>query len=157
MPSNQREQSTYILLHTRKLNDAFIDHALGNETIDGHLASLTQTVCTVHGLGIIGRVPVMVVEYHSVRSGKVDTETTSTSTEQEYEYVWSGNEIKPAEHTTHKTRTLFANPSPYPFGLRVSRIHPDVDTCIVDISDILPSNPSCESSGSRSRLDDPLP
>ncbi len=47
--------------------------------------------------------------------------------------------------------TVSASPSPYPDDPLTSKSHPGGDICIGGKLDILPSSPSSESSGNRSR------
>ena len=77
----------HIFLHAGELNDAFIDRALRNEAVNGDLTGLTQTMCTVHGLGVVRRVPIMIVKDHSVSCSEVDTKATSTCAKKEDEDV----------------------------------------------------------------------
>ena len=81
------EQTTHILLDSGKLNDTLIDGTLRNQPIYGDLAGLAKTVGTVHGLRIIGRIPVMIIEDDSVSSCQIDSQTAGSCTEQEYEDV----------------------------------------------------------------------
>ena len=78
---------TYIFLYSGQLNDTLVDRALRDQSVDGDLARLTQTVGTVHCLRVVGRVPVMVVEDDGVRGSEVDTQTTSAGTEDENENI----------------------------------------------------------------------
>lgn len=68
-----------------------IDCSSCYEAIHGDLASLAQAVRTIHGLRIIGRIPVALIEDDSVRCRQVDAETTSARAEQETEIVVSVN------------------------------------------------------------------
>jgi hypothetical protein len=63
------------------LDYAFVDCASGYETIHRHLASLTQPMGAIHGLGIVGRIPIVIVEYDCVRSGQIDTQPTRARAE----------------------------------------------------------------------------
>ena len=45
---------------------------------------------TIHRLGIIGWVPVVIVEDYSVRCSQIDTQTASTRTEQEDKDIGPG-------------------------------------------------------------------
>lgn len=55
-------KSTHIFLDACQLYDTFIDSAFGNESVDSHLPCLTKTMSPVHGLSIVGRVPIVIVK-----------------------------------------------------------------------------------------------
>jgi len=59
-------KNTNIFLNTSQLNDALIDRSLRDQAINSHLACLTEAVSTIHGLGIVRRIPVMVIEDNGV-------------------------------------------------------------------------------------------
>ncbi|KAH0294480.1 hypothetical protein KCU62_g68, partial [Aureobasidium sp. EXF-3399] len=63
------------------LANALLDSTTCDETIDRDLSCLTETMRTIHGLGIDGGVPITVVEDDSVGRSKVDTKTASASTD----------------------------------------------------------------------------
>ena len=68
---------TRLFLDARKLDDAFVDCALSDESVNSDLSRLTQTMSTIHSLCIIGRIPIVIVEDNSIGSGEVDTKPTS--------------------------------------------------------------------------------
>ena len=80
---------TYVFFHPGQLDDALIDGSFRDQAIHSNLAGLSKTVCTIHGLRIIGGIPVMIVENNGISGGQVDTKTTSTCAEQEYKYIGS--------------------------------------------------------------------
>lgn len=43
---------------------------------------------TIHRLSIVGRVPVMIIEDHCIRSRQINPEATRTRAEQENKYIW---------------------------------------------------------------------
>ena len=87
-------KATYVFLDSGHLNDTLIYGAFSDETIDGDLARLSQTVSTVHGLRVIGGVPVVIIEYDRVGSSQVDTKTACTSTQKEHEDIRSAKQNK---------------------------------------------------------------
>ena len=78
---------TYIFLHASKLHDALVDRALRNEAINSDLTGLTQTMGTIHGLCVVRRIPVMIVEDDGVGSSQIDTKAASACTQKEDEDV----------------------------------------------------------------------
>ena len=78
---------TYIFFDTSKLDDSFVNRALGDESIHSDLASLSQSMRTIHGLGIVRWVPVVIIEDDGVGCGQIDTETASTGAQQENENI----------------------------------------------------------------------
>lgn len=82
-----QDGTVYIFLHTCKLNDAFVNRAFRDEAINSDLTGLAQTVCTIHGLCIVGRVPIVIIEHNSVSCSEVDAETSSTCTEKKDEDI----------------------------------------------------------------------
>ena len=102
---------TYIFLHSGKLDNPLIDGTLRDEPVDGDLASLTKTMSTIHGLSVVRRVPVMVVEDNGVRGSQVDTQTTRSSTEDEDEDIGSDGNIRRYNGYGYMgRRILFATP-----------------------------------------------
>lgn len=92
-----KRQNTDILLDSSKLDDTLVNGSFRDQAVDCHLSSLSETVSTIHGLSVVRRVPIVVVENHCVRGGKIDTQTSSTSTQDEDEDVIPGIEFR----TTH--------------------------------------------------------
>jgi hypothetical protein len=84
-------KTTHVFLHSGELDNSLIDGTLRDQPIHGNLTSLTESVSAIHGLSIIRRVPIVIIEYDSVGSGQVDTKTTSSCTEQEHEDVRSSS------------------------------------------------------------------
>jgi hypothetical protein len=74
-------ESTYVLLDARHLYDTLIDSTSGDETIHCDLTSLTKPMCAVHGLRIVGRVPVAFVEDDGIRGGEINPETSCSRTQ----------------------------------------------------------------------------
>ncbi|TFA99797.1 hypothetical protein CCMA1212_008205 [Trichoderma ghanense] len=75
------------------LSDPLLNGAAGDEAVHGDLPGLAQSVCSVHGLRINGRVPIRVVENDGIRRRKVDAETARTSGQQEDEDLGPGLEV----------------------------------------------------------------
>lgn len=78
---------THIFLDTGELDDTFVNRTLRDEAIHSDLTSLTKTMCTIHGLRVIRRVPVVIVENDSVGRGEVYTKTSGTCTEKKHENI----------------------------------------------------------------------
>lgn len=103
----------YIFLNPSKLHNTFVNRTLRDKSVYGDLAGLAQTVSTVHGLSVIRRIPIVVIEDHGICSSKIDTETAGTGTEQEDEDVRSGKRaLSTYVSLTHLkiSRTSFAIP-----------------------------------------------
>jgi len=84
-----KQKKAHIFLDTCHLDNPLIDCPSCYETIHGDLTSLAQAMSTIHGLRVVGGVPVALIEDDSVRSRQVDAETTSARAEQETEIVIS--------------------------------------------------------------------
>ena len=61
-----------------------------------HSLSLTDSVRSILRLFVHGRVPISVVEDHTVRTSEVNTDATAASTRNEAEYLWV--EIESIDH-----------------------------------------------------------
>ena len=77
----------YVFLHTRELHDTLVDRTLRDESVNGDLTSLAQTMGTIHGLRIVGGIPVVIIEDDGIGSGQVNSETTRSCTKQKYKYI----------------------------------------------------------------------
>lgn len=82
-----KSSSAYVFLDSRQLDNPFVDGALRDEPVNRDLAGLAETMSTIHGLRVVGRVPVMVVEDDGVGRRQVDTQPTRTSAQDEDEDV----------------------------------------------------------------------
>lgn len=78
---------TYVFLDTRQLHNSLVDGALRDQTIDGNLTGLTQTMSTIHCLSVIGGVPIVIIEDHGIGGSKIDSKSTRSCTEQENEDI----------------------------------------------------------------------
>jgi hypothetical protein len=54
-------QGTHILLGSSELDNSLLDGATSNESIDGDLFRLTDSMCSVHSLGVVRGIPVVVI------------------------------------------------------------------------------------------------
>lgn len=79
----------------------------------------------------------MVVEYNRVRSRQVDSKSSCSRTKKENKNIGPDTSESP-DQITVLDLTSSANPLPYPYGLRALRNHPDVNICIVGISNTPP-------------------
>ena len=86
-----KQKRAHVFLDTCHLDNPLIDCSSCYETIHGDLSSLAQAMSTIHGLRVVGGVPVALIEDDSVRSRQVDAEATSARAEQETEIVISVN------------------------------------------------------------------
>jgi hypothetical protein len=77
----QGGQSTYVLLDARHLYDTLIDSTSSDETIHCDLTSLTKPMCAVHGLRVVGRVPVALVEDDGIGGGEINSEPSRSRTQ----------------------------------------------------------------------------
>ena len=95
---------------------------------------------SIHGLRVIGWVPVMVIKYDSIRSGQIDAQPACPRAEQEHEYIGPGTKLRKKFTPTQKTCELAssASQSPYLACPPILMTHQVVDTCIVGGSDTLP-------------------
>lgn len=62
---------TYILLYASQLHDALINRALGDQPVHCDLTSLPEAMSTVHCLSIVGRIPIVIIEYDCISRRKV--------------------------------------------------------------------------------------
>ena len=73
------DNALHFFLLQSALADALFDGAACDHAVDGDLLGLAQTMGSVHGLRVDGRIPVGVVKDDCVCGGQVDTQTTSAS------------------------------------------------------------------------------
>jgi hypothetical protein len=78
---------TYIFLYTGHLNDLLINSATSGKPIYGDLMSLAESMRAVHGLSVIGRVPVTLVKDVGIGRSKIDTKATCARAQKEAEDV----------------------------------------------------------------------
>ena len=86
-----KREKAHIFLDTCHLDNPLIDCSPRYETIHGDLASLSQAMSTIHGLRVVGGVPIALIEDDSIRCRQVDAKATSARAEQETEIVISVN------------------------------------------------------------------
>ena len=61
-------------------HDLLLQRALRDEAVDIDDLLLTDAMRTVHGLGVVRRIPIVVIENNRIGSREVDAETACTST-----------------------------------------------------------------------------
>ena len=83
--ATRNDDALHLFLLQRTLTDPFFNCVARDESVHRDLSCLTQSVRSVHGLRVNGRVPIGVVEYDRVCGSQVDTKTTSTGRQQEHE------------------------------------------------------------------------
>jgi hypothetical protein len=69
------------------LNDPFVDGAFGDETVNSDLACLAQPMGAIHSLGVIRRIPVVIIEDHRISSSKINPQAPGTRAQQKYKNI----------------------------------------------------------------------
>lgn len=88
------DDDDYLALFLGSLEDALFDGALRHQAVYRDVLCLADPVASIHGLGVVGRVPIAVVEDDGVGRGQIDAQASRLRGEQEDEYVrtWRGND-----------------------------------------------------------------
>ena len=84
---------TDVFLDSCQLYDTLVNSAFGNKTIHCHLSRLAKTMSPIHCLGVIGWIPIVVVENDSVSCCEIDSETTSPCRKQKDKYIWPEDNV----------------------------------------------------------------
>ena len=82
--------------------NSFLDCSFGDQSINMNFLFLTYTMCSISGLRVHGRIPIVIIKNDSVSSDQVNTETTSSSRKNKTENIGIGLELFHHEPTVLK-------------------------------------------------------